>query len=131
MYPITTLTASLLSLLFIIISLKTITLRHRYKVSIGSGGNKHLKMIVRAHGNFAEYVPIALILMLCAEANQANVIALSILACSLILGRLFHLYAFVFNKKHFKFRVLGMVFTITAIIFLAALNILLVSNFVI
>ncbi len=124
MYPITTITASLLSFLFIIISLKIIKLRHRYKVSIGSGGNEHLEMTIRAHGNFAEYVPIALLLMLCAEANQVNLIVLCILAFSLILGRLFHAYAFVFNKNHFKYRVRSMVLTFSTIIFLAALNII-------
>lgn len=124
MYHITTITASLLSLLYIIISLKIIKLRHQYKVSIGSGGNERLEMIIRAHGNFAEYVPIALILILCAEINQANIIILIILAFSLLLGRLFHAYAFVFNKQHFKFRAYGMILTFTTIIFLAFLNII-------
>lgn len=124
MYPITTLTASFISFLFIIISLKIIKLRHRYKVSIGSSGNEQLEMTIRAHGNFAEYVPIALLLMLCAEANQTNVMVLCILAFSLILGRFFHAYAFVFNKSHFKFRVSGMILTFSTIIFLAVVNII-------
>ncbi|KTD32935.1 glutathione S-transferase [Legionella nautarum] len=124
MYPITMLTASLLSFLYIIISMKIIKLRHQYRVSMGSGGNEHLERIIRAQANFAEYVPLSLILMLCAEANQVNLIILSILACILILGRLFHAYAFIFNKKHFKFRVRGMILTFTAIILLATLDIL-------
>lgn len=128
MYPITMLTASLLAFLFVIISLRIVRLRYRYKVSLGAGDNKHLEMTVRAHGNFAEYVPIALILMLCAEANQANIVILSILACSLILGRLFHAYAFAFNKMHFKFRVRGMILTFLTIGLLAILNIILLVS---
>lgn len=125
MYIITTLAVSLLSILFVVISLKIITLRHRYKVSLGSNGHEDLEKIIRAHGNFAEYVPIALILLLCAEANHANWIVLSILVGLLIVGRLFHTWAFIFNKHHYKFRSRGMVLTLTVIICLSLLNIIL------
>jgi uncharacterized membrane protein YecN with MAPEG domain len=126
MYPITTLTASLLSIIFIIISIKTIKLRHQYKISLGASGHEDLERLIRAHGNFAEYTPISLILMLCAEANKANWIILFILALLFILGRAFHAYAFIFNKHHFKFRVRGMVLTFSVLICLSVLNIFLV-----
>ena len=101
MYPITTLTASLLSIIFIIISLKIIKLRRQYKVSLGASGHEDLERSTRAHGNFAEYTPISLLLMFLAEANKANWILLVILALLFILGRTLHAYAFIFNKQHF------------------------------
>lgn len=126
MYTITPLTASLLTIIFMIISIKIIKLRHQYKISLGSSGHEDLEKVIRAHGNFAEYTPIALILMLCAEANKANWIILLILALLFILGRTLHAYAFIFNKQHFKFRVRGMVLTFSVLICLAVLNIILV-----
>lgn len=125
MYIITTLTASLLAILFLIISLKIIKLRKHYKISLGASGHDDLELVIRAHGNFAEYTPITLILMLCAEANKANSILLFIIALFFILGRMMHAYAFIFNKQHFKFRVRGMLLTFYPLIALAALNIIL------
>jgi uncharacterized protein len=39
-------------------------LRKQFKVLIGDAGHERLLRASRAHGNFAEYVPIALILLL-------------------------------------------------------------------
>lgn len=128
MYIITTLVASFLSLLFIALSLKVIMLRHRYKVSLGASGHEDLEKMIRGHGNFAEYVPIALILLLCAEANHADSTVLSILGGLLILGRLFHAWAFIFNKYHYRFRSRGMVLTLIVIACLSLLNIILLSR---
>lgn len=122
MYPVTTISASVLSLFFVIISLNVVKLRVKYKVSMGTNGHEDLKRTIRAHGNFSEYVPVALVLMLCSEANHANWKILSILAALLILGRVFHAYAFIFNIKHLQFRQRGMVLTFIAICCLALLN---------
>ena len=126
MYLITTLTASLLTIIFVIISIKIIKLRHEYKVSLGAGGHEDLERVIRTHANFSEYTPIMLILTLCAEANKANGIILITLALFFILGRIFHAYAFIFNKHHFKLRVRGMVLTFSVLFCLAVLNIILV-----
>ncbi|MDP3269354.1 MAG: MAPEG family protein [Legionella sp.] len=126
MYPITTVTTSLLSIILIIVSIKIIKLRREYKVSLGDNGHKDLERVIRAHGNFIEYTPITLILMLCAEANQAHWVILFILALFFILGRALHAYAFIYNKTHFKFRVRGMILTFSVILFLAVLNISLI-----
>jgi len=126
MYPVTTLTASLLTIIFVIISIKIIKLRHQYKISLGAGGHEDLERVIRTHSNFAEYTPITLILILCAEANKANGIILTTLALFYILGRILHAYAFILNKYHFKLRVRGMVLTFSVLFCLAVLNIILV-----
>ncbi|HRD69196.1 MAG TPA: hypothetical protein PK657_03545, partial [Legionella sp.] len=40
MYPITTVTTSLLSIILIIVSIKIINLRREYKVSLGNNGHQ-------------------------------------------------------------------------------------------
>jgi MAPEG family len=49
---------------FIGLSLGLIALRKQFKMLIGDVGHERLLRASRAHGNFAEYVPIALILLL-------------------------------------------------------------------
>lgn len=122
MYPITTLTGSLLALSYIYLSIHVITLRRKHKVTIGCKEFADLEMAIRAHGNFGEYVPLTLILFLCAEANQANWIVLLILAFLFVLGRAFHAYAFLKEKNHLKLRVRGMSLTFLVIGCLSLLN---------
>lgn len=126
MYPVTTITSAILAIAFVVISIKIIKFRKLYKVSIGGHGHEDLKMTIRAHGNFSEYVPLTLILILCAEANNTNPVILSILALAFIVGRFCHAYAFVVNKDHFKYRVAGMILTFFCITALALLNTILV-----
>ncbi|CAM2886792.1 glutathione S-transferase [Legionella steigerwaltii] len=125
MYPITTITGSLLALAYIYLSLQVVTLRHRHKVSVGSKEFADLEMAIRAHGNFGEYVPFTLILLFCAEANKANWIVLVTLVFFFILGRIFHAYAFLKSKHHLKFRVRGMILTFIVMAFLSFLNLVL------
>lgn len=122
MYPVTTLVSSILALFYIALAIKVITLRHEHRVSIGGGGHSDLDMAIRAHANFAEYAPMALILSFCAEANHASTLILSILITAFVLGRLSHAYAFIINKKHFKWRFRGMVLTFASIFCLALLD---------
>ncbi|TAL66488.1 MAG: glutathione S-transferase [Legionella sp.] len=125
MFPITTLTSSILAGVYVAMSIKVIQLRRTYRVSVGADGHKDLEMLIRAHGNFSEYVPLTLILLLCAEANNIHWIPLLIIALLFLAGRLFHAYAFIYNLDHFKHRVRGMKLTFLCLVALAILNILL------
>ena len=60
---ITAFYAGLLALLFLFLSARTITYRRAQQVEIGDGGNRELLRRVRVHGNFAEYVPLGIVLM--------------------------------------------------------------------
>ncbi|KTD71446.1 glutathione S-transferase [Legionella steelei] len=122
MYPMTTLAASLLALAYIYLSVQVVTLRHKYKVGMGSKEFADLEMAVRAHGNFGEYVPLTLILLLCAEVNSANWIVLCTLIFFFILGRIFHAYAFLTANHHLKFRTRGMILTFSVMACLSLLN---------
>jgi uncharacterized membrane protein YecN with MAPEG domain len=63
--------ASILALMFIKLSLGVIALRRKNKVSLGAGGVDALDRAIRAHGNFAEYVPLGLCLIGALELNGA------------------------------------------------------------
>ena len=68
---ITAFYASLLALLFILLSARVIAQRREAKVEIGHGESAQLLRRMRVHANFAEYVPFALLLMTLAESLRA------------------------------------------------------------
>jgi uncharacterized membrane protein YecN with MAPEG domain len=55
--------AAFLGLGFVTLSILTLRLRRKFKIALGDGGNKQLLRAIRVHSNFAEYVPLALILI--------------------------------------------------------------------
>src|SRR5690606_35232509 len=61
--PITLAFASLNALIFIFLSILVVRGRFKERVSVGAGGKTSLELKIRAHGNFAEYVPLALFLL--------------------------------------------------------------------
>lgn len=63
MLHITLFYAGLLGLLFLALSVWVISRRFKFRVSIGEGESPELRAAVRAHGNFAEYVPLVLLLL--------------------------------------------------------------------
>ena len=71
--PITTIYASLLGLLFVALSLRVIRTRGCVGVALGSGADPLLQRAVRVQANFAEYVPLALVLMALVEIAGASV----------------------------------------------------------
>ena len=70
-YPVTMLYASLLGILLILLSWGVSKVRLREHISLGAGEVSGLESAIRAHGNFIEYVPLALILMMLAESTAA------------------------------------------------------------
>ncbi|UAJ08777.1 MAPEG family protein [Glacieibacterium megasporae] len=66
---ITLVTAGFCGLLYFVLTLRVGQLRQSEKVMLGDGGNDVLLGRIRAHANFAEFVPIILILMGAIEAS--------------------------------------------------------------
>ncbi len=54
------------------------------------GGNPDLLLAMRRHGNFAEYVPLALILIGILEVNGVSTVALHALGAGLLAARISH-----------------------------------------
>ena len=112
----TPLYAALIGLVFILLSVRTLLLRRRFGVAIGSGDDLILAKAVRAHANFAEYVPIALLLMIFAELRTENAMLTHVLGSLLIIGRLTHAYGISQVNENYRYRVAGMAMTFTVII---------------
>ena len=108
--------AALIALLFVVLSIRTLRLRHRFKVAIGPGEDPLLARAMRVHANFAEYVPIALLLMLFVEMAARNQVLVHALGALLIVGRSLHAYGVSQVRENYRFRVSGMALTFTVII---------------
>lgn len=61
--------AGLCGLVFMWLSWRVVQVRASAKVMIGDGGDALLLSRIRAHANFAEYVPILLVLILAIELS--------------------------------------------------------------
>lgn len=87
---ITAIYAALCGLMMIGLAWLVVRQRHRTGVGIGAGGEAALERAVRAHGNFAEYVPLALLLLLLAETGGAHAAWLHANGAALLVARLLH-----------------------------------------
>ncbi|MBU3595641.1 MAPEG family protein [Polynucleobacter sp. 86C-FISCH] len=122
MLLMTSIIAAILTIIFVKLSFAVIGLRRKNKVGLGSGGYDDLERAIRAQGNFAEYVPIGLILIACLELNGAPWWLVILPGIALIIGRLIHAKGINEPPPNFSSRVLGMKFTFGTLITLAALN---------
>lgn len=116
MLTITALYAGLLGLLFLGLSIVVIRRRGSEEVGLGSGGKVPLERAIRGHGNFAEYVPLVLILISIMELNQIAVWLLHLTGGLLLLGRLMHGYCFAFTESLVPARVGGALLTFVALV---------------
>jgi uncharacterized membrane protein YecN with MAPEG domain len=121
MIPITSIFAGLFTLYFVRLAFAVIRLRRSNKVALGAGGVNELEGAIRAHGNFAEYVPLGLILLGLFESHSVHPAFVAILGGLLGLGRVLHAQAL--GKANLKLRVQGMMLTFGALITLAIVNI--------
>ncbi|PUE32660.1 hypothetical protein B9Z35_03770 [Limnohabitans sp. Jir61] len=103
--------ASILALMFIKLSFNVIRLRRENKISIGAGGIDELERAIRAHGNFAEYVPLGLFLIGALELNGAPTELVALLGLLLVVGRYFHAQGIKELPPKFTNRVRGMKLT--------------------
>lgn len=114
--PITALYAGLLALLYVVLALRVIGVRRGARIAIGDGGDATLLRRIRVHANFAEYVPLALVLVALAESLKSDPRLLHGFGMLLILGRLVHAFGVSQAKENFTLRVTGMMATFTVLI---------------
>lgn len=104
--------AALLALLFIALSVRALRLRRKLKIAVGDAGNTHMLRAMRAHANFAEYVPMCLLLLTLVELHGGrNPWVLHGLGLTLLAGRLSHAWGVSQEPENYRFRVYGMVLT--------------------
>jgi uncharacterized protein len=125
----TSIYAGFSGLLMAWLSLQTIKLRRANKVKLGDGGNFELNSAIRAHGNFAEYMPITLILLFLLEHNGVPVLVIHIIGVTFLYGRWLHAQGLL--KDNLRKRVQGMGFTINILIGLSIANLVKVGMYLI
>lgn len=120
MLGLTAVYAGLCGLLMVVLSAGVIRQRGRARVSLGDGGDAGLIRWIRAQGNFAEYVPLALLLLALAEAQGAPAVALHGLGGALVLGRVLHAWGMVSARDLHPARGAGMVLTFAVLVLTSA-----------
>jgi uncharacterized membrane protein YecN with MAPEG domain len=120
--PITALYAAILTLILIALAINVTVHRRKLRVSLGAGSAPAMLRMIRIHGNAAEYIPIALLLMLIGELNGGSHTSLHVCGCALILGRVLHAAGVWGSDAPNAGRVIGQALTWFAILALAAMN---------
>ena len=111
---ITPVYAGLLSLLYLILSFRVIAARRAQSLGLGDGGNNDMLRRIRAHGNFAEYVPLVLVLMAFAELQNQSIWIIHTMGVFLVIGRPLH--AIGVSRGMGNLRIAGMILTFSALI---------------
>ena len=113
---ITSITACVLAILFLVQTWGVIALRRSFGVPFGHGNtddNRSLMKRARGHSNTAEQMPIFLIVLALLEFQALMPpAALAILAAAFIIGRILHALYFMDIGLHFRFRFYGMFATL-------------------
>lgn len=120
--PITATYAGLLGLLMLILAFRVVAVRRATSIGLGDGGNALLLSRIRIHGHFAEYVPLALILMLILEVNGASPALLHGLGIALVAGRLAHAQGLTMGTGANAGRLVGNLLTWGVILIAAVTN---------
>jgi len=112
MLPVTALYAGLLGLYFVWLATRVIKARRVHRVALGTE-HRLVQRAARAHGNFAEYVPFALLMLALCEINGLPDWALHVLGVVLVAARVIHATGIAKEPEDFKWRVLGTSLTFT------------------
>ena len=100
---VTPLYAGLLVLWFLVLSIRVIRRRGSGGIALRDGGDPGMLRVIRGHANFAEYVPLALLLMAILELSRFSIYVLHALAPDAAGGATAaRLYALSFTQQ-FKF----------------------------
>lgn len=112
--PITAVTAAVAGIILVVLGVTAGGQRGKSKISLGTGDDEILLRKVRAHGNFTEYTPIALILLALAEMAGTNHALLWAVSGLLIVGRILHAIGLIGSVM--PCRVVGMLMTVASVL---------------
>jgi len=108
--------AGLLALFYCFLAVRVIRMRRTEHIAIGDGGNARLRRAIRVHSNFAEYVPLALLLFAFLELQRTAPLLVHGLCLALVLGRIAHACGVSREKENYHWREIGMFLTFGPII---------------
>jgi hypothetical protein len=79
------------ALLLIFLSVRVGQTRTRLKINLGDGGHPEMVKAIRAHGNYVEYAPLALLGLFALASIGANAIIVHALGAFFFFARVSHL----------------------------------------
>jgi len=123
----TPLWAALLTLLYILLTVQVIRGRYRTRTALGSAGDAALERAIRAHANFAEYVPLILILLLLLELQGGWPWLVHLLGATLLAGRACHAFGISSTEEVLIRRQIGTVATLTTLSVAALSNLVMLA----
>jgi uncharacterized membrane protein YecN with MAPEG domain len=109
----------ILALLYAVLGLQVSRLRRGHRVLFGDGDNIKLRSAIRAHANFAEYVPIIVLMVVLLEMSRLPPIGVHLLMAALLVSRLLHPLGMYVGPRTMQFqicRVGGIVLTVTVLL---------------
>ena len=112
----TILFAAIFGILHVVFTLRVGGYRFKSKINFGDEGDKELRNRIRAHGNFTENVPIALLLLLLNELTGTGQSTLIILGSVLLVSRLLHYVMIVSRALPIVMRPISMIGTLGTIL---------------
>ena len=120
--PVTTVYAAIPALILMALAINVTLHRRKLRVGLGDGSNPVMLRMMRIHGNAAEYIPIAVLLMLVYELDGGAHTILHLCGCALILGRVLHAAGLWGSDGQNAGRAIGQSVTWLTILALAGLN---------
>ena len=119
---ITALYGAILGLVLIALAINVTVHRVKLRVPLGDGGNAEMRRMIRLHGNAAEYIPLAIALMLIYELNSGSHLGLHIIGAALIAGRVIQTWGMWATDMTNIGRQIGQSLTWLSVAALAVLN---------
>jgi uncharacterized membrane protein YecN with MAPEG domain len=113
--------AAIFALIFVALSFRVANTRRTMRIGLGHGGNIVLERRMRVQGNFAEYVPFALILFAFIEIQGWPRGVIHGLCLVMLAARLFHAWGVAREPEDIRVRASAMVVTFGVIILSAML----------
>jgi uncharacterized membrane protein YecN with MAPEG domain len=95
----------ILALLYTVLGLQVSRLRRGNRVLFGDGDNIRLRSAIRAHANFAEYVPIIVLMVAMLEMSGMPAASIHLLMGALLLARLLHPLGMYVGPRTLQFQI--------------------------
>lgn len=103
----TTLYTMPLIAIWLVLWMRVTSIRSAIGCSIGDAGDMKLLQNIRQHGNFIEWVPLTLVLMILAEAQGTDALWLHVAGALLLTGRLAHPFGLKIDNAGHPLRYVG------------------------
>jgi uncharacterized membrane protein YecN with MAPEG domain len=119
----------ILALLYAVLGLQVSRLRRGNRVLFGDGDNIKLRSAIRAHANFAEYVPLIVLMVVVLEMSGLAALRVHLMMAGLLLARLMHPLGMYVGPRTLQFRICRVGGILLTLLVMIAAALQLVSRF--